>query len=225
MNFLRCFFAVFYKDLLSELRQKEILNTLLFFGVLIVFLFSFALGTDPGLLKKISPGLLWLVILFSSVLALDRSFQAELEEGCLDHLVLYASSQRALFLGKTATNFCAILIVQVVTAFAMMILFDLPAPDDFPLLAAAFLLGDLGIAVLGTFYAALTIKTRARQAMLPLLLFPMLIPLLLSAVYATQTAMEGSLTNSGGSWLSLLAIYDLIFLTACTLAIEPLLET
>ncbi|MDZ4224409.1 MAG: heme exporter protein CcmB, partial [bacterium] len=188
-------------------------------------LFSFALGTDPGLLKKISPGLLWLVILFSSVLALDRSFQAELEEGCLDHLVLYASSQRALFLGKAATNFCAILIVQVVTAFAMMILFDLPAPDDFPLLAAAFLLGDLGIAVLGTFYAALTIKTRARQAMLPLLLFPMLIPLLLSAVYATQTAMEGSLTNSGGSWLSLLAIYDLIFLTACTLAIEPLLET
>lgn len=224
MNFLRCFFAVFYKDLLSELRQKEILNTLLFFGVLIVFLFSFALGTDPGLLKKIAPGLLWLVILFSSVLALDRSFQAELEEGCLDHLVLYAASQRALFLGKTATNFCAILIVQTVTAFAMTILFDLPAPDDFPLLAATFLLGDLGIAVLGTFYAALTIKTRARQAMLPLLLFPMLIPLLLGAVYATQTAMEGSLINSGGSWLSLLAVYDLIFLTATTLAIEPLLE-
>lgn len=224
MTFLRCFFAVFYKDLLSELRQKEILNILLFFGVLIVFLFSFALGTDPSLLKKIAPGLLWLVILFSSVLALDRSFQAELEEGCLDHLVLYAASQRALFLGKTATNFCYILIVQTITAFAMVILFDLPSPHDFPMLATTFLLGDLGVAVLGTFYAALTIKTKARQAMLPLLLFPMLIPLLLSSVYATQGALEGSLTGGGKAWLTLLGMYDLIFLTACTLAIEPLLE-
>lgn len=224
MTFFRCFFAVFYKDLLSEIRQKEILNTLLFFGILITFLYSFALGTDPDLLRKIAPGLLWLVILFSSVLALDRSFQAELEEGCLDHLVLYAASQRALFWGKAATNFCYILIVQMATFFAMTILFDLPAPHDISLLAAAFLLGDMGIAVMGTFYAALTVKTRARQAMLPLLLFPMLIPLLLASVYATQGALEESLTGGPLAWLRLLAVYDVVFSAACTLAIEPLLE-
>lgn len=224
MNFFRSFFAIFHKDLLSELRQKEILNTLLFFGILIIFLYSFALGTDPNLLKKIAPGLLWLVILFSSVLALDRSFQAEWEEGCLDHLILYAVSQRALFLGKVATNFCYIFIVQVITAFAMMILFDLPMPHNFFLLAVTLFLGNLGVAVLGTFYAALTIKTKARQAMLPLLLFPMLIPLLLASVYATEAALVESLTGGPKAWLTLLIIYDVIFLAATTLAIEPLLE-
>ncbi len=223
-HFLRCFSAIFYKDLLSELRQKEILNTVLFFGLLIIFIYSFALGTDPNLLKKMAPGLLWLVVLFSSILALDRSFQSELEEGCLDHLVLYAASPRALFLGKVVTNFFTILIIQITSAFAMMILFDLPFPDNFWLLAVTFLLGNLGLATLGTFYAALTIKTKARQAMLPLLLFPMLIPLLLASVYATQMALEGTLTEGSSAWLTLLGIYNLVFLTACTLAIEPLLE-
>lgn len=224
MNFIRCLFFICYKDLLTEMRRRETLNTLLFFGVLIVFLFSFAVGPDPALLRKLAPGLLWLVVLFSSILALDRSFQTEAEEGCLDRLILYASSPRALFLGKLVTNFFFIWMVQWIVVFLMILLFDLGWPKNFWKLAATFFLGDFGLATIGTFYAALLTKMKARQAMLPLLLFPMLIPLLLASVYATQHALGGDLFGQITPWLQLLLIFDTIFLAACLLMIEILLE-
>ena len=224
MKFLRCLFGVCRKDLLSELRKREILNTILFFSVVIIFLFSFALGTDPELLKKIAPGLLWLVVLFSAVLSLERSFQAEVEEGCLDRLVLYCVSHRALFLGKLLTNFIFILIVQAAVFFMMTILFGLESPKDGKLLWSTLILGDLGISTLGTFYAALITKTRSRQVMMPLLLFPMLTPLLLAAVYATQSALEGTLFSGSIVWVKMLIIFDTIFLPACLIAVGPVLE-
>lgn len=224
MNFLRCLFAVCYKDLLGELRHREICNTLLFFAVLVVFLFSFALGTDPNLLKKIAPGLLWLVVLFSVMLALERSYQSEAEEGCLDRLVLYSVSPRAVFLGKLLTNLLFILIVQWTVLFLMMILFDLGWFENFWRLSAILFLGDLGVATLGTFYAALLARTRAAQVMLPLLLFPMLIPLLLASVYATEAAWLGELINRSSAWLQMLTVFDAIFLAACLLLVEPLME-
>lgn len=224
MNFIRSLFFITYKDFLSELRRRETVNTLLFFGVLIVFLFSFAVGPDPLLLKKLAPGLLWLVVLFSSILALDRSFQIEVEEGCLDRLILYAASPRALFLGKLLTNFLFILLVQSAVLFLMIILFDLSKPKEPLNLGVTFVLGNFGIATLGTFYAALITKMKARQVMLPLLLFPMLIPLLLASVYATQHALGGDPFQQSTPWIQMLLIFDLIFLPACLLIIETLLE-
>lgn len=224
MTFLRCLLAICYKDILSEFRRLETLNTLLFFSVLIIFLFSFALGTDPSLLKHIAPGLLWLVVLFSAVLALERSFQAEVEQGCLDRLVLYAVSHRAIFLGKLVVNFLFILIVQVSVLLMMIVLFDLETPPKPMLLVAALFFGDLGIATIGTFYALLLAKTRARQVMLPLLLFPMLVPLLLASVYATQVALGGNLFYSSSVWIQMLVLYDVIFLAACWMVAGPLME-
>ena len=163
-------------------------------------------------------------MLFGAVLAFERSFQAEAEEGCLDRLVLYAASPRALFLGKLFTNFIFIAVVQIAVFFLMTILFGLKRPNNFLLLAATFFLGDLGVATLGTFYAALITRTKARQVMLPLMLFPMLTPLLLGAVYATESAIGGELLDQTGLWLRLLFIYDGVFLAACLVAVGPLLE-
>lgn len=224
MNFIRCLLFICHKDLLTEMRRREILNTLFFFGILIVFLFSFAIGPDPSLLRKLAPGLLWLVVLFSSILALDRSFQTEAEEGCLDRLILYASSPRALFLGKLSTNFLFIGMVQWVVLVFMILLFDLGWPQQPGNLVATFLLGDFGLATIGTFYAALLTKMKARQAMLPLLLFPMLIPLLLASVHATEHALGGDPFGPITPWIQLILIFDTIFLSACLLMIETLLE-
>lgn len=224
MNFLRCIAAIASKDLLSEFRRRETFNTLLFFGVLIVFLFSFAMGPNPEILKQLAPGLLWLVVIFSSVLALERSFQSEVEEGCLDRLILYAASPRALFLGKLLTNLLFILTVQMIVLLLMIVLFDLGSPAEPRDLAATMLLGDLGVATLGTFYSALITKMKARQAMLPLLLFPMLIPLLLASVYATQYALGGGLFNPATPWVPMLLIFDAVFLSASLLTVETLLE-
>ncbi|OGQ05828.1 MAG: hypothetical protein A2W61_06860 [Deltaproteobacteria bacterium RIFCSPLOWO2_01_44_7] len=224
MNFIRCLAAICHKDLLSELRKRETLNSILFFGILIIFLFSFAIGPETALLKKLAPGLLWLVVLFSAVLALDRSFQAEAEEGCLDRLILYSVSHRAIFLGKLFTNFLFVLIVQTVVLLMMMVLYDLDVPKEPWNLVLIFLLGDLGIATLGTFYALLITKTRARQVMLPLLLFPMLIPLLLACVFATQYALEGDPFLQARPWIEMLFVFDSIFLSACLLTAGLLLE-
>ena len=224
MKFFRCAIGIFHKDLLSELRKREHINSIFFFALLILFLFSFALGTEPLLLQKLTPGLLWLAILFSSTLALERSFQAETESGCLDGLLLYSISPRAVFLGKLLSNLFFIVIVQIIVTSMMFILYGLDAPKNFKLLLLVFILGDVGIATLGTFYAVLTTKTKARYILLPLLLFPMLIPLLLGSVYVTQYALEGSLFSQSEMWLSLLGIYDSVFLAACFMAVGPLLE-
>lgn len=222
--FLKIALAVFQKDLLSEMRKRERLNTLLFFGIVIIFMFSFALGKDPEQLSRMAAGLLWLVILFSSVLALDRSFATEVHEGCLDRMVLFCPSLRAVFVGKFLGNFLVIFLTAVATLFFMFLLFGLNAPRDFPLLAATLLLGTVGIAGIGTFYAALLAHTRARASLLPLLLFPMLTPLLLAAVFATKQALEGDLTGVA-TWVKLLGIFDLTFLTGSLMAIEPVLES
>ena len=224
MNFLRCLWAVCTKDLLSELRKRATINSILFFSLLIIFLFSFAIGAEPDLLKRMAPGLLWMVILFSSILTLERSFQIEIEQGCLDGLLLYANNYRAVFLGKLVTNLIFIMLVQCLVMLMMILLYGLAAPKNPGLLVLVFFLGDLGVATLGTFYAALTAKTRASQVLLPLLLFPMLTPLLLGAVYVTQFALEGDLFHQTDIWLKLLIIFDTIFVAACLMAADPLLE-
>lgn len=225
MKFLRCLSVIVYKDILLESRKRETFYNLLFFSSIIIFLFSFAIGTDPSLLAKIAPGLLWLVVFFSSILALERSYQAELEEGCLDHLLLQAASHRAVFLGKMLTNFIFIGLVGFLVMGLMAVLFNLASPRHFGFLLSAFLLGNLGLSTLGTFYAALITKTQAKQSFLPLLLFPMLTPLLLASVYATQFALEGSLLNNEGTpWLQMLLIFDAVFLSASLLVIEPLMD-
>ncbi|MDO8526629.1 MAG: heme exporter protein CcmB [Deltaproteobacteria bacterium] len=224
MKFLRALYAICHKDLLSELRKREILNTLFFFSAIIIFLFSFAIGTDPTLLKKMAPGLLWLVVFFSAILALEKSYQSEMEEGCFDHLLLYSRSHHATFLGKLLTNFIFIALVGFLVMILMTILFNLPAPQNIGSLFLTFFLGILGVATLGTFYAALIAKTKAKATLLPLLLFPMLTPLLLAAVYATQLSLEESLINQLQSWLQMLVVFDAVFLSATLLVIGPLME-
>lgn len=225
MKFLRSLFAIFSKDLLLEFRKRERVNTLLFFSAIVLFLFSFALGTEPALLERLAPGLLWLVVLFSSLLAIERSFQAELEEGCLDRMILTAANPQAIFLGKLLTNFIYIAATQIICFLMMFILFDLNVPSDWAKLLFAFLLGNFGIATVGTFFAALLTNTKGRGVLLPILLFPMLTPLLLGAVFITQEAFVENLMTNASLWLKVLTIFDTVFLTACLMMIEPLLET
>ena len=187
-------------------------------------MFSFAIGAEPTLLQRMAPGLLWMVILFSSILTLERSFQTELEQGCMEGLLLYSNSYRALFLGKFLGNVIFIIFVQAVAVIAMFILYNLDFPKRPGLLLGVLLLGDIGIASIGTFYAALTAKTKARQVLLPLLLFPMLVPLILGAVYVTGFALTGDLFEESYAWIRLLLIFDTVFVAACFMAANPLME-
>lgn len=216
--------AVAWKDLTTERRTKATFNSVVFLAMLTLLLFGFALGPDTSALREAAAGVLWLTVLFSGVLAFNQSYQHELEGGALEALLLYPGDRRAIFIGKLGANLVFVLLVLLLIVPMAAILFDLPLLRPFPGLAGVFALGTLGFVTLGTFYAAMASRVRAREVLLPLLLFPMLVPLLVGAVAATRALLAGDVMGDAGSWMRLLAAYDLIFLVASLLAFEYIVE-
>ncbi|MFQ5690490.1 MAG: heme exporter protein CcmB [Gemmatimonadota bacterium] len=208
--------AIVWKDLLIEARTKQGFNAMAFFAALILFLFSFAIGPDEALLRRIAGGLLWVGITFTGTLALSRTFQSEELTGGLRNLRLYPGEVRAIYLGKMLSNLVLLLLVEAILFPAAGVLFQLDLWRHAPGLAGIAWLGTLGFSVVGTFYAALTVHIRAREVMLPLLLFPALIPVLLGAVNATDLLLAGDPLGRMGGWVRLLVAFDVILFVVCT---------
>lgn len=211
---LRATLLVAARDLRSEARTRTVLQGVAFYAALAALLFSFALGPDTETLRRFAPGLLWLALVLTSLLAVGRSFASEREAGTLETLLLYPVAREALFLGKLLATFAVLLVVAVLALALMTALYTLPWPDDLPLLAAAVVLGSLGLALAGTFYGAVSSQLRAREALVPMLLLPVLVPLLIAAAQVTESALAGG----SGSWLQVLAVFDLVLLVL-TLAV------
>lgn len=212
--------AVAWKDLTAERRTKANLNAVFFFAALMLLLFGFALGPDTDALRKAGAGIIWLTVLYSGVLVFQRSYQLELEGGALEMLLLYPGDRRSIFVGKLLANLVLVLLVEAVVVPVAAALFHLPVMGPFPGLLGVLFLGTVGFVTLGTFYAALASRVRAREVLLPLLLFPMLVPLLVGSVEATAALLAGDGMGDALSWSKLLAAFDLIFLIAATAAFE-----
>ncbi len=221
MLFARQAFAIFRKDVTSELREGHHLLSIILFGLLLLLLFSFALSVDPDLMRKMSSGLFWLAILFSSILSLGHSFRKETEEGQWEGLLLLGIEPKALFLGKLLTNLFFIFMVQLFLLPLLAILYDQSLTWS---LGIALGLGSLGIATLGTFYAGLTASLQEGQLLLPLLLFPMLVPVLLCAVNVTQLTFAHDLFGQQVAWLKLLIVFDTIFFLGSLMFADTLFE-
>jgi heme exporter protein B len=211
--------AVAWKDLTAERRTKANFNAVVSFAALMLLLFGFALGPDAEALRNASAGILWLTILFSGVLVFNRSFQLELEGGAIEALLLYPGDRRSIFLGKLLANLAFVLLVQALVLPMAVVFYHLPV-EHLPALTGVLLLGSIGFVCLGTFYSAMASRLRAREVLLPLLLFPMLIPLLVAAVQATLALLAGDPMGEVGSWIRLLIGFDVIFAVACLLAFE-----
>lgn len=186
------------KDLRAEARTRSVAQGVGFYAALAVLLFSFALGPDSETLRRFAPGLLWLAVALASLLAVERSFASERELGTLETLLLYPVAREALFLGKLLASFLVLLVVAGLALLLMAVLYTLPWPDGLGLLLAALVLGSIGLALAGTFYGALAAQLRAREALVPMLLLPVLVPLVIAATEVTDAALSGS---SGGSWV------------------------
>jgi len=215
MALLRRAWAIVWKDLLIEARSKQAFNAMVFFAALVLFIFSFALGPDTELLREVFGGLLWVGIAFTGILSLSRTYQNEETSGGLEGLRAYPGDPRAIYLGKLLGNIVLLLLVEAVLIPAAGILFQTDLWPHAGGLAAVALLGTIGFSIVGTFYAALTVNLRAREVMLPLLLFPALVPVLLGAVNATTLVLEGDLMGEVGVWLRVLAAFDIIFFVVC----------
>ena len=208
--FVRGAMLVAAKDLRAELRSRTAIQGVAFFAALAVMLFSFAVGADSETLRRLAPGLLWLAVALASLLAVGRSFASEREAGTLQTLLLYPVPREAILAGKLVTSFVLMLVVAIAALAFMSVLYTLPLPEGALLLVAGVPLGAVGLAAVGVFYGAVGANLRAREALMPMLLLPVLVPLLIATTEVTAAALDG---GDGSRWLQLLAVFDLVVLT------------
>ncbi len=216
--------AIARKDVTTELRAKAGFNSVASLGVTILILLGLALGPDALALRNAAVGAVWLATLFSGVLAFNRSFQMELESGALEPLLQYPGPRWTIFAGKLLGNLMFLTLMVAIIVVAGVVLFGVPIPAGWPSLLGVFALGIVGLVVLGTFYASMASRSRAREVLLPLLLFPMLVPVLLAATTASKALLGDDLMHEAGAWIRLLAAYDLVFLIATFIAFEHVIE-
>lgn len=220
---LRVAGAIAAKDLRTEARSRTAVSTVLPFAVTMLLAFGFALGPDRLLLAQTAPGLLWLAALFASVELCHRSYQSEAANGALEGLLLSPADKGSVYLGKAFAAFVQLLALLVVTTALVIVLFGLPIGPDPGLLALTAVLGIAGLATLGSLLGLLTVRSRTRQAALPVLVLPLVSPVIIAATSATAELTRGTGGGVGG-WLSLLAAFDVAFLAAGYLVFGHLLE-
>jgi heme exporter protein B len=199
------------KDLLLEWRSRARANALFFFALATLLLFSFALGPDTTFLRRAAGGTLWLAILLASVLALGESFRIEQENAALDGLRLAPVDARALFLAKALANALLLIALGLVLCPVLAALAGVGPVLGIASLLEVLVLGCLAIAAPGTIYAAIASNARARDVLLPLLLFPLLIPALVAAAKATSLVFEGDPMLQFPAWVGLLAGFDVVY--------------
>jgi heme exporter protein B len=199
------------KDLLIEWRTRARLNALIFFALATLLLFSFALGPDTKLLERNAGGYLWLAILFASTLALGESFRVEQENACLDGLRLAPADARAIFLSKAVGNTLLLVVLGGVLIPAMVALYGVKVVLGAGPLVGTLVLGCMALAAPGTVYAAISSNARARDVLLPLLLFPLIVPALLASAKAMMLVLQGDPMNQLNSWFGLLTGFNLIY--------------
>jgi heme exporter protein B len=216
--------AVARKDMTTELRAKAGFNGVASLAVTILILLGLALGPDGEALRNAAVGAIWLATLFSGVLAFNRSFQVELESGALEPLLMYPGPRWPLFAGKLIGNLVFVALMVTIVMAVGIVLFNIDLPAEWPALVGVVALGIVGLVVLGTFYASMASRSRAREVLLPLLLFPMLVPVLLAATTASKALLGADLMHEAGAWIRLLIGFDLVFLIATFIAFEQVIE-
>lgn len=221
---LRRCFLVFQKDLLLQWRTRSRFVAVLAFGVTTLLLFSFAVGPDSTVLRAHAAGYLWLGVLMASTLSLSESFRLEIQHGAMDALRLIPADARALYYGKALANLVVLSALGVLLVPFMVALYDTPITLGLPLLVGLIVLGCAGLSAPGTLYATLAARARSSDVLLPLLLFPLLVPALLAAVKSTALVLEGDPMNQLPSWSGLLIAFNVIYWSLCGFLYHFLLE-
>jgi heme exporter protein B len=224
VRYARRAWIVLWKDLLTERRSKETFNALLFFALLLLFLFQFALGDDRERLAAALPGLLWLGFILSGLVGLGRAFLSEREHDCWEGLVLAPGDKSAIYLGKVGGNLLLMLVVEAIILALFTVFFNVDVAGHLGALVAVVVLGTVGVAAVGTLFAAMTANVRAREVLFPVLLLPILVPVLLGAVKATEAVLVGQPLGTVTRWLQLLGAADVVYLTVGILTFDAVLE-
>jgi heme exporter protein B len=215
---------VLRKDLLQQWRARSRLVAVGVFGLTTLLLFSFANGPDTVMLRANAAGYLWLALLLCSTLSLAESFRVEMQNGALEGLLLLPTDPRAIYYGKAIANLLVLAGLGVALIPVMVALYDVSIPMGVPHLVGVITLGSAGLVAPGTLYAALSARARGSDVLLPLLLFPLVVPALLSSVKATSLVLSGDPMHQISSWLGLLTAFNVIYWSLCGLLFGRVVE-
>jgi heme exporter protein B len=216
--------ATLTKDIRLEWRSKDAINSMLFFSLLVVVVFSFSFDPIAEESRQIAGGLIWVAFLFASVVALNQTWARELRNQVLDAYRVSPAPANALFLAKALGNFIFVAVLEALMTPLFVVFYKLRVLGPAWQLLPVAVLGTWAIVVNGTFFAAMSLRTRSREIMLPLLLFPITLPALISMVEATTTILVGDPATSAKFWIVLLATYDVVFTTGCLALFETVLH-
>jgi len=210
MSFLNKVLAIVGKDVVAELRTKEMFSSMLVFALLVIVIFSFSFELRVENVAQVAPRILWVTFVFASTLELNRSLAMEMENGCLDGLFLAPMDRSAIYFGKMLGNLIFISAIEALMLPIFSVLFDLNL--ILPSLLLTIFLGTIGFAAVGTLLSAIAVNTRAREVMLPVLLFPIILPVVISATKVTGGILDGVPLGDLAHWLRFLVAFDIIFL-------------
>jgi len=221
-RFISALLAVVWKDLVAELRSREILSAMLVFALLVIFIFNFALELNIQVRAEVTSGLIWVTLTFAGTLGLNRSMAVEKDRGCLDGLLLAPVDRTAIYFGKTLANFLFMLLVAVI----VLPLYSLFYNQNLfiPGLWLVVVLGSLGYVSTGTLLSSMAVQARTRDILLPILLFPVIIPVLVAAVKASSGYLEAMPLAEISPWLTLLVVYDIIFISIAFMVFDYVVE-
>ncbi len=223
-DFLQKVWLIVCKDLVTELRTKEMSSSMFIFSLLVIVIFNFAFDPGASYLTDVAPGILWVAITFAGTLGLNRSFINEQENSCLQGLMLAPIDRGAIFLGKFLGNLLFMLLIELFIFPIFVVFFNISVWAVLPQMVLVALLATTGFASVGTLLAGMSASTKTREVLLPVLFFPLVVPVIIAAVKATGRLIKGDPLLQLAGWLKLLTAFDIIFLVISFLTFEFVIE-
>ena len=221
-EYMRALGAVVWKDLAAELRSRELISSMGVFALLVIFIFNFALELDAAARANVTSGVLWVTFTFAGTLGLNRSMAIEKDRGCLDGLLLAPVDRTAIYFGKALANFIFILAIAAIVLPVYSILYNANLLN--PGLLLVILLGVEGYVAVGTLLASMAVQTRTRDILLPILLFPVAIPVLVASVKASSGFLQAIPMDEIQPWINILLVYDVVFTAVAFMVFDFIVE-
>lgn len=212
------------KDIRVEIRSKEKLYSMLVFSLLVMVIFNFAFDPGAEYIREVAPGILWVALIFAATLGLNKTFSAEKEQDCLQGLMLAPMDRSGIYFGKVLGNLIFSLVIAVTTLPFFAVFFNIPVAKHLPPLLIVITLTTAGFICVGTLFAAISVGIKRGEMMLPLLLFPVEVPVIIAAVKATGMILDGKPLVDYSMWLKMLAVFDIIFIMVSFVTFEYLIE-
>lgn len=223
-NYLNQIAAVVWKDFVTELKTRELFSSMFVFALLVILIFIFSVNLSLVNANEIGPGILWVAILFSGTIGLNRSFMLEKENGCLQGLILAPVDRTALYFGKMISNLIFFLIMESFLLPLFMVFFNVDLVSHLlPLLFVIFI-GTLGFCSIGTLLSSLSSNLKTREIMLPILLYPLMVPVVIGAVRMTSQVLLGKPLSEMMNWIGLTLCFDIIYIGVSIMTIDHILE-